>query len=232
MLIKRLILLWRQSFWRRFFVRRTQYLGLCLLAAYGTYLLWLGIRPIVIFSGALICILTLFSWLLNSRPSVEKQDDSNLLDQTIFHARLEALCSLSRNAKSKDAGLIDWQRKYAQVEGIHQVVSAIAHQAPLFIPDLLDTLHTVLELFSQFTQAFLATQQLKTLQYQKIAQQQLLASTYRLNQTHTQLQELHDQLLTEDMDMHSPALSSGVSSRLQTLITSNKSELATNQSVY
>jgi len=232
MLIGRLTLLWQQSFWRRFFVRRTQYLGLCLLAAYGTYLLWLGIRAIVIFSGALICVLTLFSWLLNPHLPIEKQDDSNLLDQTVFRARLEALCSLPRNAKSKDAGLVDWQRKYAQVEGIHQIVSAIARQAPLFIPDLLDTLYTVLELFSQFTQAFLATQQLRTLQYQKVAQQQLLTSTYRLNQTHTQLQELHDQLLTEEMNMHSPTLSSGVSSRLQTLITSNKSELAANQSVY
>ena len=232
MLIKRLILLWQQSLWQRFFARQTQSLGLCLLAAYGVYLLWLGIRPIVVLSGALICILSLFLWLLSSRPSVEKQDDSDLLDKTVFHTRLEALCSLSRNAGPRDAGAIEWQKQYAQAKEIYQIVSAIARRAPLFIPDLLDTLHTVLELLSQFTQAFLATQKIKTLQYQKIAQQQLLASTYRLNQTLIQLQELHDQLMTEDMDMRSSKLSSGVSSRLQVLITSNKSELATNQSVH
>jgi len=239
MLIGRLISLWYQSFWRRFFARRTQYLGYCLLAAYSTYLVCLGSRPIVVVSGALLCILTLLYWLLDSRTFVEQQDHNNLLDKTIFHARLlEVLSPFPHDARSKEAVPTDcqtqraWQKQYDQVEEIHQIAIAIAHQAPLFIPDLLDTLHTVVALLSQFTQVVLATQQLKTLQYQKIAQQQLLTSTYRLNQTHRQLQELHDQLVTEGMDMSSPELSSGVSSRLQTLITSNKSELAADQPVY
>lgn len=228
MLIQRWILLWQQSFRSR----QTRYLLLWLLAVYSAYLVWLGVRPVVFVSGASICVMTLFSWPLvlrspteDSRNKSDKSDGSNLLDKAVFQCRLETLCTLPQGVRLNETALSYWQKTYAQVGEIHQVVVAIAAQESLFIPDLLDTLHTVLDLSAQFSKAFGAAKKMKTSSYQKVAQQQLRASTYRLSQTYSQLQELHDQLLVEGIETEAFDVTSGVSERLQPLIKSNKSEL-------
>lgn len=230
MLMQRWISLWQQSFRSR----QTRYLLFWLLAVYSAYLVWLGVRPIVFVSGALLCVVTLFAWPLASRSPTEnsgnglsKSDESNLLDKAVFHRRLKALCFLPPGVRLNETALDYWQKTYAQVGDIHQVAVTIASQESRFIPDLLDTLHTVLDLSVQFSRAFNAAKQVKTEAYQKVAQQQLRASTYRLSQTYTHLQELHDQLLLDGLEADVAAVASGVSKRLQLLIDTNKRELAT-----
>ncbi|MGD1866769.1 MAG: hypothetical protein ACFB0D_19630 [Phormidesmis sp.] len=224
MLIRRFILLWQQS-WS---IRQTRYLMLWLLTAYGAYLFWLGIRPIVFLSGALVCSVTFLVWLLRphstSTEGNTEKNNSNLLDLDSFRCHLADSRALPRGVHLNDTALGYWRKTYAQVEAIHQVAIAIAHKESLFIPDLLDTLHTVLALSAQFSQAFTAAKQMQTPSYQKVAHRQLQSTTYRLSQTYRHLQELHDQLLAEDMDTGSSS-ASGVSDRLRAVISSNKSEL-------
>jgi len=225
MLTKRLILLWQQS-WRS---RQTKYLALGLSSFCGAYLIWLGLRPVVVITGAMICLVTLLVWPLLPSPTTISTDSDDLLDPKVFFSQLDESLVLP-GACLDDTALHYWQQTYAQAEAIHRVAVAIAHKDAFFIPDLFDTLHTVLGLSAQFSQAFDATQQLKTLLYQKVAQQQLLASSHRLSQTHYQLQELHDQLLVNGMERASYKRISAVSTTLQTLIQNNKSGLtATHQ---
>lgn len=216
----------------------TKYLYLWLMAACSAYVCWLGFRPVVLVSGLAISLATILFWQLLLRRKVapvgSKPDNNDLLDVNVFRRWLGTAFCLPEGANLNEIELNCWQKAYAQSEAIHQYTVAIARQDARFIPDLLETLHTVLELVSQFLQAFGATRQMKTLPYQKMAQQQILTSQYRLAQTQQQLQELHDQLLAENMELqwqsHSsselPHVASGVSSRLQTLISINKEELA------
>ena len=53
----------------------------------------------------------------------------------------------------------------------------------------------------------------------------MTASTSRLSQTYSQLQELHDQLLANGIEAELSDASSGVSQRLQTLIKDNASAI-------
>lgn len=195
-----------------------------MLGLYSLYLYWLGLRPIVMLSGLIIVTITILSWLTAPSPS-PPATNNNLLDPAIFYSQLQTLFHLPKTITLEEGAQSHWQQTYTTSQSIHSATVAIAQQESLFIPDLLDTLHTVLELISQYVQAFHATQQMKTLIYQKVAQQQILTSHHRLTETQRQLQELHDQLLAEDIATRSPRITSGVSTRLQTLIDTNRTEL-------
>lgn len=221
MLTQRLVSLWQQA-WG---IRQTRYLIIYLFAAYGSYLIWLGIRPIVFLSGALIFVFTLLAWVSTPRLPPQESDESDLLNPSVFYAQLEVSRSLLQRDLFGQVALGYWEKTYAQVDAIHQLAVAIAHQESLFIPDLLDTLHTVLSLSTQFSKAFNAAKKMKTSSYKEMAQQHMKASTYRLSQTYSQLQELHDQLLANGIEAELSDASSGVSQRLQTLIKDNASAI-------
>ncbi|MEL6554398.1 MAG: hypothetical protein AAFQ63_13160 [Cyanobacteria bacterium J06621_11] len=194
-----------------------------MLGTYSLYLYWLGLRPIVMLSGLVIVTIALFSLVTDSKPS--PTTNNNLLDPVVFYAQLQTLFHRPTTLTLDKTARSHWQKTYATSKSIHSTTVVIAQQESLFIPDLLDTLHTVLELISQYVQAFHATQSMKTLVYQKVAQQQLLTSSHRLAQTQQQLQELHDQLLAEGIVTRSPHVTSGVSTRLQTLTDNNRTGL-------
>lgn len=181
------------------------------------YVLWLGLRWIVFLSGAVIVAGAIAFWFRQFPRPKNPSTIANLLQPEVFLSHLNTL-------KSSASGATDsqWRSAHQQAEAIQHVAKQIAQREPTLIPDLLETLHTVLDLVDQFGQAFQVSQQVQTPHYQQLAQQRLQHSEVRLQQTRDQLQALHDQIALEHLERHSLTLTSGISERLQILITENE----------
>lgn len=197
----------------------TQFLLLGLAISYVGFVWWLGIRLIVLVSGAVIVGLAIAFWYrqLQSQGRTHSKTSANLLQMDIFLSHINAL-----DHQIPDAFQPSWRSIQQQAKAIQQMATQIAQQEAAFTPDLLETLHTVLELVGQLVQALQVMQQVQTPRYRESAQQQLQSSQTRLQQTHDQLQELRDQMALENLERRSLTTSSGISTRLQILIAENE----------
>lgn len=183
---------------------------------YVSFVSWLGMRSIVLLSGAAIAGTAIVSWYRQPRKAAPST--ANLLQADVF---LNQVCCL--DDRIPEASQTLWRSVKQQAEAIQQIAAPLAHQEPAFIPDLLETLHTVLDLAEQLAQALQVKQQVQTPRYRKLAQQQLQNSLDRLQQTHDQLQELRDQIALGSLERRSLNASTVISTRLQTLIAENES---------
>lgn len=198
---------------------QTQWLFIGLFIGYVVFVWWLGIRLIVLVSGAVIVGLALAFWYSQLQPqkTTHSATSANLLQTNVFLNHIGAL-----DHQIPDASQPLWRLIQQQAEAIHQIATQIAQQEPTFTPDLLETLHTVLELVDQLVQALQVIQQVQTPRYRELAQQQLQSSQTRLQQTHDQLQQLRDQIAFENLERRSFTAPSVISTRLQTLIAENE----------
>ncbi|NJO39201.1 MAG: hypothetical protein HC769_12705 [Cyanobacteria bacterium CRU_2_1] len=200
----------------------TYFLLLGLAIGYIGFMGWLGIRSIVLLSGAVIVALAIVSWYrqLQSHKTTHSATPStssaNLLQIDVFLNHINVL-----NNQIPDASRSLWQSVEQQAQDIQKIATQIAAQESTFIPDLLETLHTVLDLVDQLVQALQVIQQVQTPRYRELAQQQLQSSQTRLQFTHDQLQELRDQMALEHLKQRSLTTASVISTRLQTLIAEN-----------
>lgn len=197
----------------------TYFLLFGLAIGYISFVWWLGMRLIVFLSGAVIVALAIVFWYRQPRSQQTKPSISsaNLLQTDVF---LDHLSSLDHHIPDASRSL--WQAVQQQAQAIQQIATQIAQREATFVPDLLETLHTVLDLVDQLVQALQVIQQVQTPRYQELAQQQLQSSQTRLQLTHDQLQELHDQMALEHLKQRSLTTVSIISTRLQTLITENE----------
>lgn len=202
-----------------FRLTQTQGLWVGVLLGYISFVLWLGMRWIVLGSGALIVMLAIASWhiQLRTQRAHSPVSSANLLQPEIFLNHITIL-----NDRVPEACQSLWRSVQAQAQAIQQTAAQIAQQEPTFIPDLLETLHTVLDLVDQLVQALQVTQQVQTPHYQELSQTQLQSSLDRLQQTHNQLQELRDQMALASLKQRSRITPSGISTRLQILIAENE----------
>lgn len=208
------------QFWRTSSrLPQTKFLLIGLLLGYVGFVLWLGMRLIVLVSGAVIIISAIVSWYmqLQSQRTTHSTTSANLLQMDVFLRHISFL-----NNRIPEASQPLWQSVQQQAEAIQQMATQIAQQEPTFIPDLLETLHTVLDLVNQLVQALQVIQQVQTPRYRELAQQQLQSSQTRLQQTHAQLQELCDQIALENLKQRSFTTPSVISTWLQVLITENE----------
>ncbi|MEB3233193.1 MAG: hypothetical protein VKJ64_19460, partial [Leptolyngbyaceae bacterium] len=88
----------------------------------------------------------------------------------------------------------------------------------LLHPDLLEAVHTVLDLTQQVADALNVLQTIQTPVYQQMVQARLRQSCDRLQQTHQQLQQLQDQVALASLDANAATLPQ----RLQQLIAANQ----------
>lgn len=194
----------------------TYFLLAVLTTGYIAYVLWLGLRWIVFLSGAVIVAGAIAFWIRQFPRPKPLSTIANLLQPEIFLSHLNTLKSPTSEATEPH-----WRSAHQQAEAIQHIAKQIAQREPTLIPDLLETLHTVLDLADQFGQALQVSQQVQTPHYQQLAQQRLQHSEVRLQQTHDQLQALHDQIALEHLERQSLTLTSGISERLRILIAEN-----------
>lgn len=193
------------------------------LGSFGL-VVWLGLRWIVVSSSLAICAAAIALWQrqLNhhKRLVATAIESANLLQKDTFLAHLGHL-------ETQFPGISQplWRSACQRAEAIRQFADQIAQQETTFIPDLLEALHTVLDLVEQLAQALKAVQRVKTYHYQQLAQEQLYRSQKRLEHTHNQLQALRDQMIVGSLQQPSPPPVLEISTWLQTLIADNEKGL-------
>lgn len=193
-----------------------------LTVGYGGLVLWQGLRLVVLITGGAITAAAITAWYCFPKPQSRNlaASSTNLLELEVWRWRLANLEPLLPTVTQPQ-----WQKTVQQAVAIHPLVTQIAQQEPTFIPDLIETLHTVLELVDQLSRALQTTQRVQMPHYQALAQQQLRRSQTRLQQTHEQLRELHDQLMLTDLTQRSQSIVSGISIRLQLITAENAQSL-------
>lgn len=205
--------------WRKMFqLPQTRYLLIGVGLGYLSFIFWLGIRLLVLISGAVIALLAIAIWYLQLQPQKNSSAlSANLLQAEVFLSHLNLL---NNQIPTTSKSHLQFVQKQAQT--IQQLATDIAQQESALIPDLLETLHTVLDLVAQLVQALQVRKQIKTPHYQELAQQQLQSSLNRLQQTCQKLQELHDQLALDGLERRTFNTTHVLSTRLQLLIAENE----------
>ncbi len=190
------------------------------LGSFGI-VLWLGLRWVVVTSVLMISVAAIAAWqrqLDQHRRTLSTiSNAANLLQKDVFLSHLNHV-----EHQYPDIPHSLWMSARQRAEAIQAVAAQIAQQESAFIPDLLETLHTVLDLVEQLAQALRAIREVKTYRYQQLAQQQLHSSHQRLEQTRAQLQELHDQIILDTLPPPSLTSSAEISTWLQTLVAENE----------
>ncbi|MBW4644857.1 MAG: hypothetical protein KME23_18010 [Goleter apudmare HA4340-LM2] len=200
-------------------ISSTQLLIIGLLIGYLGFVWWLGIRLVVLLSGGVIVVLAIASWLIQLKhPKTNPTASSaNLLQTDVFFSHISHL-----DHQIPDVSRPLWRSVQQQAQVIQQIAIQIAQQESTFTPDLLETLHTVLDLVDQLVQALQITPKLRTPRYRELAEQQLQSSRNRLQKTQDQLQELHDQIAVETLERRYLSTPSVIATKLQTLIADNE----------
>jgi len=200
-----------------------------LLFSTGLALTWFIIllpsRPIVWFSGGTISCMTAISWFLKFQHRKVLPSTVNLLDQQVFLSQL----TLQEHTCSFRAKPI-WLKVHQQSNKIQVFASQIAQQEATLIPDLLESLHTVLELSDQVRETLKVLDQIQMPVYQNLAEQRLKHSCDRLKTTHEQLQHLYEHTVLSKVSQNIGI--SQLPERLQLLIDTNKAALQASNSLH
>ncbi|WP_035991597.1 hypothetical protein [Leptolyngbya sp. KIOST-1] len=181
---------------------------------YALFMLLAGPRPLAVLTGSGIAAAMVGSWAVGFRPRESEVSSGDLLHSQTFAAQLG---TLGQRVPSKS------QPTWRQVQGwateSQQFAARIYSRDPLLQVDLLEALHTVLDLSGQVADGLVVLDQIETPTYKQMAQQRLDASCDRLAATHAQLQQLQDQIALSSLDA---AGDSTLPQRLQTLVEANK----------
>lgn len=166
----------------------TRYFTIGVAVGFTLFIVQLGLRSIVLFTGGAIALIALIYWFWQTR-SAAKPPSANLLEPAVFVARLDEL-----KANIPGWQLEHWQVIQDQALTIWAIAAQLAQQDSLLFPELIETLYSTLELVEQSAEALcLAPQQPFSKVQPFNTQQQIQRSLEQLQMTQTQLQSLADQ---------------------------------------
>lgn len=181
-----------------------------------------GPRPLAWAGGGAIATTMVASWLAGWRRSTPPELGSDLLDRQTFIQHLDLL---NQDIPPRQ------QQPWRQASTWALESQAFAHQIyqrdPLLQVDLLEALHTVVDLARQVAEGLAVVEQVQTPTYRQLAQQRLTASCDRLQATRAQLQQLQDQVTLASLDSETGS-GSLLPQGLQTLIAANRDLLERN----
>ncbi|TVQ11583.1 MAG: hypothetical protein EA368_05320 [Leptolyngbya sp. DLM2.Bin27] len=184
---------------------------------YALLMVLVGPRPVAGLAGAGVAAAMVGSWAVGFRPDAVTASGSDLLDDRTFAAQLASL-GQRVPAKSQKA----WREVQTWAIESQRFAARIYDRDPMLQVELLEAMHTVLDLSGQVADGLAVIDQIETPAYKQMAQQRLAASRDRLQATYAQLQQLQDQLALSTLDDNS---SDPLPQRLQTLIDANKTIL-------
>lgn len=211
------------SYPRRRLIHLPHTLVLLIALAIGSlgFVLWLGLRWVVALGSLAICTAAIAAWQRQithqKRLSLATVNSANLLNKEVFSAHIRHI-----ENQFPDISQTLWCSARQQAEAIQQLAVDIAQKESTLIPELLEALHTILDLVEQLAQALKAVKQVKTYRCQQLAQQQLHSNQRRLQCTHDQLQELCDRMTLDTLQRQASTSVSEVHTWLQTLILDNE----------
>jgi hypothetical protein len=212
-------------FWQQIFrLPQTFFLIAGIGIGYLSFMILLGMRPLVLTVGGAIALAMISIWLWQTRniapsTSISRENLSNqdnLLNREVFLLQLSTL----KPGSSKQAQS-HWQKAYHWAESSHTCAIAIADQEPTLIPDLLAALHTILALSKRVADELQAMDRIKTPAYIEVAKRRIIESCDRLKSSYEQLQSLHDQTLL----LKSGGSQADLPQQIQYLIEANQTAL-------
>jgi hypothetical protein len=207
--------LYQNSLWKYFTLPQTVLLLLGVSLGYLVFVGYLYPRPIVLIVGGAIALITLAVWFWQFRQP-HQISRVYLLQQDVFQHHLTTLDrQIPMTAKP------DWDQAQQWAQAAQVAAMQIAQQEPNLIPELLEALHTVLDLADQVVEGLVVMESIHTSAYRSRLQQQREDSQTRLRQTHDQLQQLQDQMALNLLERRC-SINSTLPARLQLLIAENK----------
>ncbi|MGF1568984.1 MAG: hypothetical protein ACFCVD_13100 [Nodosilinea sp.] len=180
-------------------------------------LVWLaGARPLVWLAGSGVAAAMVGSWATGFRSAPNLARGGDLLQADTFASQL---LPLSRQVPPKAQPT--WRQAQTWASESQRFAARIYERDSFLQVELLEAMHTVLDLSRQVAEALAVIDQIETPTYRQLAQQRLGASCDRLQATHAQLQQLQDQVTLAGLD-DDPSSASSLPHQLQTLIATNK----------
>lgn len=202
--------------WAKFWRRPQTYLLLAGTALGFTLLIAIaGGRSLTILGGGAIAVLMVGSWLAGFQRDPSFSSEANLLEANTFSRQLDPM-----GRRVPGSGQKIWRQAETWASESQRFAARIAEREPVLQMELLDALHTVVDLAQQVADGLTVMNQIETPTYRQLAQQRLAASCDRLQATHAQLQQLQDQVALSSLD--ADATTRSLPQSLQTLISANK----------
>ncbi|MDJ0682212.1 MAG: hypothetical protein QNJ18_20420 [Xenococcaceae cyanobacterium MO_167.B52] len=182
-------------FWRKALSLPQTYLLIVGSAlGYLSLIIWLGSRPVILIVGGAITTSMIVVWFWKLRK-LYAFSGANLLDSAIFLNQLTTIEQKligGRNA--------DWEQTLILAEECQTFAQRIAGRESILIPELLETLYTVLSLCEQVVASLIALEKMQTETYKNLTLQHLQTSCQRVQETHHLLQQLQDRVLLSSLD--------------------------------
>ena len=205
-------------FWRQVLsLPQTYFLIGGALLGYFSLIVWLGSRPPILIVGGAIAVVMLTAWFWKLRQFYAFSG-ANLLDSAIF---LNELTSIERKLAGRTDA--DWEQTLIWAKEIQIFAQRIASRESILIPELLETLYTVLSLCEQVAESILALEHMQTETYRNLTLQHLQTSCQRVQETHHLLQQLQDRVLLSSLKASGGQAT--LPRSLRVIITENKTVL-------
>ncbi len=182
-------------FWRKVLsLPQTYFLIVGSALGYLSLIIWLGSRPVILIVGGAITTSMIVVWFWKLKK-LYAFSGANLLDSAIF---LNQLATIERKLiGGRDA---DWEQTWNLAQECQTFAQRIASRESILIPELLETLYTVLSLCEQVVASLLALEKMQTETYKNLTLQHLQTSCQRVQETHHLLQQLQDRVLLSSLD--------------------------------
>jgi hypothetical protein len=189
---------------------------------YAALLLFAGSRPFTWLAGGGISAAMVGTWAAGFREQTDSITiGSNLLESESFARQLQQF-----DQQVPQKGQMTWRKARTWATESQKFAERIYEQDSLLQVELLEAMHTVIDLARQVAEALQVMDQIETPTYRQLAQQRLDASCDRLQSSHAQLQQLQDQVALTKLDQ-STSTDRTLPQRLQTLVAANKQILET-----
>jgi len=183
---------------------------------YAVLLTIAGLRSPAILTGGGISVAMVGFWATGFRQRAQTERSSNLLEGDFFALQLQ---QFDLRVPQKEQRT--WQQARTWAIESQRFAERIYDQDPLLQVELLEAMHTVVDLARQVAEALEVIDQIETPTYGELAQHRLQASCDRLQASYAQLQQLQDQVALAKLDQ-STSTGSTLPQRLQTLVVANR----------
>ncbi|HZG37355.1 MAG TPA: hypothetical protein VEZ50_01625, partial [Nodosilinea sp.] len=138
---------------------------------YALLMVLAGPKPVAVLTGSAVAAAMVSGWAAGFRPSAAVANSGDLLDAQTFAAQLG---TLGQRVPSKSQKV--WRQVESWASESQRFAGRIYARDPLLQVELLEALHTVLDLSGQVADALAVVDQIETPAYKQMAQQRLEAS--------------------------------------------------------
>ena len=205
-------------YWRKVLsLPQTYFLMVGTGLGYLSLIIWLGSRLLILIVGGAIAGVSIAVWFWKLKQFYAFSG-ANLLDPKIFLNELASIEGKLEGRKDEH-----WQQTLVWAEQIQIFTKRIADRESTLIPELLETLYTVLSLCNRVAETLLTLEEIETQTYKNLTVEHLENSCQRIQETHHLLQQLQDRILLSSLETSTEKVN--LPRTLRVLIADNKTVL-------